>query len=254
MSSEAYPLRVDTGGADLSWEEVQGKWQLVPLSEAGQELVRLLDKREHNSEALNGTLSALGEAYRYGWFRDVRGWCDTPLILWPKYRPGLGRWTAYAVACRSCPGCRKSRTADWASRAGIEMSFAKRNWLVTFTLGRAARRALQRARAAGEPGEAYAALTRLLDRFRHSHGLRYLLVEEQHKDGTPHWHALFHEMRRPLLYRELRGQWEAGFMHAVLASDAEAAVYIAKYVAKNPGRRVRASRRYGRGVVSRPSP
>lgn len=256
-SSETTPLGVDFRGADLSWEEVAGKWQLVPLSEAGEAFACLLDK-ESTTQRLSRDVKSLGDAYVHGWVRDVRGWCQRPLALWPAYRPGLGRWTAYLVQCRRCPGCRKSRQSDWASRAGLEMAVASRTWLLTLTLGAKARRAYQRAVAAGLPEQHHAHLTRLLDRLRHSHGVRYLLVEERHKDGTPHWHALLHEGRRRLRYRELRTQWEAGFLHAVVIdrdNSAEAAVYVAKYVAKNPGRRVRASRAYGKLGLrqSRPS-
>lgn len=247
------PQGVDKGGADLSWECVGDKWQLVPLSAAGEALLGLLDK-ESTTQRLSKDLKVLGDAYVHGWVRDVRGWCQSPLAIWPNYRPGLGRWTAYIVQCRQCAGCRKSRQSDWASRAGLEAAVGSRTWLVTLTLGRKARRVLRKARAAGVAHPYHAELTRLFDRLRHSHGVRYLMAEEAHKDGTPHWHALIHEGRRRLTYREIAQQWEAGFLHAKLVASrdhADAAAYVAKYVAKQTGRRVRASRSYGRAAASR---
>lgn len=217
----------------------------MPLNALGEAVLGLLDK-ESITQRLNWAVTALGETYSRGWVRDVRGWCETPLVMWPDYKPGLGRWTAYIVQCRNCTGCRKSRQADWASRAGLEMAVAERTWLCTFTLGPKARRALQRVGVTAEADRLNAVLTRLFDRLRHSHGIRYVCVSEPHKDGVPHWHALIHQGNRRLSYRDLRGQWGQGFFHAVIAPDAEAAIYVAKYIAKHPGRRVRASRSYGR--------
>lgn len=131
------------------------------------------------------------------------------------------------------------------------MLIAERTWLVTFTLGPQARAALRVARAANPQalGEAPQHLSRLFDRLRHSHGVRYLCVREDHKSGEPHWHALIHQGARKLRYRDLRARWGLGFFHAKLVGKrvggGDAASYVAKYATKANQGRVRASRGYG---------
>lgn len=235
---------VDKRGADLEFRVCRGQPLFVPLSSRGAEFLRLLDK-----ESITQRLSYLGEQRKHGWVRDVRGWCQTPLALWPTYRPGYGSWTLYLVPCRKCAGCIRSRQGNWASRAGLECAVASRTWLVTLTLGPEARDALRASGAVpGDPASsAKGAVTLLFDRLRHSHGVRYLCALERHKDGTPHWHALVHEPARKLRYRDFQRQWGLGFIHAKLVREGEhgeAAAYVAKYLTKEAGR-VRASRRYG---------
>lgn len=224
----------------------------VPHSAEGRlwlEAVGLLELKESTNQR-RGTLTervarALGEHRSFGWVRDVRGWCHSPVALWPRYVKGLGLWTAYLCPCRRCVGCRRSRAASWTARATHEFGVSARTWLVTLTLGPVARARLRRAAATAEDRNGPAkTLTRLLDRMRHSHGIRYLVAHEHHKDGTPHWHLLIHERERRVLYADIVRQWGLGFVHARLA-DAEAAKYVAKYATKEQHGRVRASRGYG---------
>lgn len=255
MSPKGNGEAVDNGGADLEFRVCRGRPCWVPLSRAGADFVRLLDKECITQRQV---LQDLGGAYTHGWVRDVRGWCDTPGIVYRHYRPGTGRWTAYLVACRRCAGCLRSRQGDWASRAGLECVAAERTWLVTFTLGPEAR---QEQRGAGvdpmESGPAHDAVTRFFDALRHSHGVRYVCVQEAHADGAPHWHALLHESRRRIRWREIKRLWSLGFIHAKLVNEHEhgyAAAYVAKYLTKAQGKRVRASRAYGmglRGLIAR---
>lgn len=94
-------------------------------------------------------------------------------------------------------------------------------------------------------------LTLYLKRLRKNTGamLRYLLVQEQHKSGLPHFHALIHEVNplTPLRHAALTSQWKLGYTKFKLCEGPRTAWYVAKYLAKAVDNRVRASLRYGLG-------
>lgn len=100
-------------------------------------------------------------------------------------------------------------------------------------------------------------LTKFLKRLRKkagSHSLRYLLVQERHTSGLPHYHALIHEVGDvPLTKRMLEAEWEFGFTKFKLVDESpddtgnslRAAYYVCKYLQKASDGRVRASQGYG---------
>ena len=75
--------------------------------------------------------------------------------------------------------------------------------------------------------------------------LRYLVVQELHKSGQPHYHALIHEVSGTLTKATLQSAWTWGFSQAKLA-DPKTAIYVCKYLTKSEGARVRASLGYGK--------
>lgn len=78
--------------------------------------------------------------------------------------------------------------------------------------------------------------------------LRYLLVQETHKSGLPHYHLLLHESSDiPVKHALLTDAWTAGFSKFKLVGDDQrAAFYVVKYLTKANAARVRASLGYGR--------
>lgn len=168
------------------------------------------------------------------------------------------------VRCRKCPACLRFTRAQWTTRAAAEMVQADRNWFGTLTV-EPHRRYVCQARAAASwgpefgPGhpqffqEMWAELARecqlWLKRVRKSvpdSRLRFMLVAEPHSDGFPHAHLLIHEVEGRVTYRQLRAAWHWGFSQFTVVRDpARARHYAAKYIAKGPGARVRASIRYG---------
>lgn len=85
--------------------------------------------------------------------------------------------------------------------------------------------------------------------------MSYVLVTEKHKDGYPHLHLLMWELtpRRPLTKRLLEGAWRShdiGITDAVLVRTADNGIdrvgaYVAKYLTKEAGTRIRGSEGYG---------
>lgn len=246
------PEGVDIGVKWVSWDDPEWSSYLRPRPNGAPE--RLLDKESTTQRPRKAVLSNLGDSYTYGGVRDARGWCETPLPLYPQYIAGLGRWLLYIVPCRRCNGCRRSKQRDWSNRALREIASSERTWLVTFTLGPEARSALRAdlATSRDEMNRLSRNLSGLFDRLRHSHACRYMCVRENHKDGTPHWHALIHERGRKLRYRQLRQQWGLGFFHAHLVGkgigSVDACRYVSKYTTKANIGRIRCSRAYGTGA------
>ena len=120
---------------------------------------------------------------------------------------------------------------------------------------------------------------------KHRGPFRYLLVAERHLAnsaseayGRPHFHLLVHEKAAALITERewsphagpcengclnkwgkpryhvagevcdhalIRGQWPHGFTKVIRCMDAKSAVYVCKYVSKDPMARVRASIGYG---------
>lgn len=189
-------------------------------------------------------------------------------------------WVDMDVRCRKCPACLKARSHHWAERAAMETLQAPRTWFGTLTFAPSERWATE-ARARARSAEAWAQpiarrwdeddagfanrvrvarfirmhqangplLTTWLKRIRKESGatLRYLLVAEAHKDGTPHYHCLMHEAHSAgrVLHKTLANQWTHGFSQFKLA-DPAAAKYVCKYLAKSAEARIRASLDYGR--------
>lgn len=182
---------------------------------------------------------------------------DSPDVMWLELR----------ARCRKCDACQRWRGRQWTARAITETGRARRTWFGTLTLspasfGEMSRRAQERAGCdAASYTDAMARLhrevseelTKYVKRVRKVSGarLRYLLVQEAHKSGLPHYHMLVHEGDggNPVLYRHLASRWNMGFVkwNLIDGSDtAKAAVYACKYINKAVGARVRASQRYGK--------
>lgn len=184
-------------------------------------------------------------------------------------KPGHGFTLLLHTRCRKCPPCLKARRNLWAARARAEIEGANgRTWFATFTLNPVNRfmvlaRASARLSRGGtdintlsEPDrfeelarEFGAEMTKYLKRLRQNTGapFRYILVAERHKDGTPHFHALFHEqtVEHPLRHATLAAGFMLGYTNFKLCEGSEAAWYVAKYLAKSAETRVRASLGYG---------
>ena len=167
------------------------------------------------------------------------------------------------VACRTCARCMRRRRRMWTMRAAAEISQAHRTWFVTLTLrpGQvflcetvARKRDIRYdERSQDEQDKARFAviveeIQRFLKRIRKNSKakLRYICVQELHKNGNPHYHLLIHEVEGTLTKAVLQSAWSYGFSQAKLA-DPKTAIYVCKYLTKSQGARVRASLGYGRG-------
>lgn len=177
------------------------------------------------------------------------------------YCPGALELTLrLRVPCRRCEPCLYRRRGDWIARCNREFARAKRAWLVTLTYGVSVRRSFEDVSTGTERLRNAARnsanlVSKYCDRLRHRvPGTRYVAACEAHKDGvTPHWHLLVLEPEgRKITKALLRGIWDHGFSHAVLAKSARAATYVAKYLCKSPILRVRASPRFG--AAGEPNP
>lgn len=181
-------------------------------------------------------------------------------------------WLDIEAPCRKCEHCLKVRRMTWANRATAEIRQSARTWFGTLTLSPASHyimrcRASHRLRNSAvnidtlPTREVFAELVResgkevtlFLKRVRAASQvpLRYLVVAEPHKSNLPHWHLLIHEplsgqcVRKALLEEE----WRLGFSHWRLVQEEKqqnAAWYVAKYLTKGDGARVRASVSYGK--------
>lgn len=177
-------------------------------------------------------------------------------------------WLEMSTRCRRCEECLRHRARQWADRSAIELAFAARSWMVTLTFDEAANY------LADELGQGGAMVTRWLKRARKGRKvcdlcmaeakaagvkppqephhrpckLRYALVAERGAGGRLHYHALVHEVQAvPIKKRDLTHAWRDGFVSAKLVSDERSAGrYVAKYLTKEPGVRVKASFRYGK--------
>lgn len=197
--------------------------------------------------------------------------------------PGLTKVTLtveLATRCRRCGWCLRRRASKWRFAALAELEQASgRSWFGTLTFSpdwrfRIRAKASRAAAAKGEdleriePTDRFRYLanaggelvTKWLKRVRKESGaaLRYLLVVEAHKDGTPHFHVMVHEQNASEPVRELtlRRQWSHGFSKFNLVKDRIAAAYVTKYLSKSLMARVRASVRYGKprplAIVAKP--
>lgn len=173
--------------------------------------------------------------------------------------------------CRKCPPCLRKRARLWRYRAEEEIKASPRTWFCTWTLSPEARfRTLSMARAASsaqsvpfeerDPAEQFGAwckaigreFTLGLKRLRKNtkSPVRYLIVAEGHKDGTPHFHGLIHEVSpiHPVTHKALvQAIWRLGFVRYKLAEPGKGG-YVTKYLTKSSLVRVRASGGYGDGL------
>lgn len=184
--------------------------------------------------------------------------------------PGRGYALTLYTKCRRCGDCLRRRRSHWAYRAQEEIRTWSRTWFATFTFAphwhavmrmRASRRLADRGtdfeRLPGDDlsqelsAEYRRELTLYFKRLRKQSGamLRYILVQEQHKSGLPHFHALIHEVNplTPIRHATLTAQWKLGYTKFKLCEGMKSAWYVAKYLAKAVDNRVRASLRYGLG-------
>lgn len=181
----------------------------------------------------------------------------------------LEMWTR----CRRCDKCRQARSRLWRHRVREEVRTWPRTWFGTITISPASHhwfwlKALERSRGQSvevdraAPGEQFLArnreisveLTKMLKRVRQNTRapMRYILVCEQHKSGLPHYHMLIHECSTmwPIRHKELNAQWPYGFTKWKLVNDEAEATYLCKYISKSGVARVRASTRYGDGLMA----
>lgn len=170
------------------------------------------------------------------------------------------------VRCGKCAKCRRLRRRVWTARALAEVQRSVRTWLCTLTatpeqhyayVCAASRRgetagfdydALSEAEKYAEQCKAMGAdLTKYVKRLRKESGarVRAMWVFEPHKSGSPHIHGLLHEVEGSISWRVLDRQWIAGHSRFNLLTSPRGAAYAAKYLSKESGVRIRASRFYG---------
>lgn len=218
---------------------------------------------------LGATMDAPGQ------FRlDVSQDCSNPRWVEVSYtdqhRSKFRTWRGnveYLVACRRCQNCTRRRRRHWTARIVKELRQADRSWFGTLTVEpeqqylaalRAERDCLRRGVRWSDMNskERFNAivqalapdLTRWLKRVRKNSGayVRYCLVAEEHKSGLPHFHVVLHHRAIPVRHKTLKEAWTLGFSDFKLVEEKlSVARYVAKYLAKALGARVRASTRYG---------
>lgn len=170
-------------------------------------------------------------------------------------------WLDMTVRCRKCEPCLAHRRRLWQARIITEIMASQRTWFGTLTL-RPEEHYLSECRSPGdlsvlsEQQKTLALhkangdlLTRYIKRVRASSKgqLRLCLVMEPHKSGLPHYHALVHEPNHgEVLKSTLQRHWPHGHSSWKLVSDQKrGSWYVAKYLSKTVGARVRASKNYG---------
>lgn len=219
-------------------------------------------------------------ATRFEW--DVSGRCERPVTVNLFARKQKGRKFEYTPGetkiplemnmgtnCRRCNWCLRQRMKLWRTRAYNEGLISSRIWFGTLTLNQQARTnnlmlAHKLARSAGFDLDTadkglqskyrhkanVAELARWLKRVRKnaSTRFRYLLVSEDHEDGTPHYHVLIFESfaYSQVTKRHLESAWRLGFTQFRLCEPKKAG-YVTKYLSKSATARVRASTRLGSG-------
>lgn len=225
---------------------------------------------------LGATVSASGR-----WLTaDLAGRCQTPVrvsmqsrantperkfVVIAKRKGNLPFLFDIDVPCRKCPACMKNRAAHWRYRMVSEYKAAPRSWLCSFTYRPDVHQyVLNWLRAEHDAaGDQFDALpiekqfqlragrlakyaTLYFKRLRkEGNQFRYVLVAEAHASGLPHHHALIHEVADPVRHASLARAWEWGFMNAKLIHEPAQAAYVAKYLSKSMGAKLRASIDYG---------
>lgn len=216
------------------------------------------------------------DARDYLWRQSVHGNtvdpCEEPIVIHAIGLPsmfdpgGKPLPVEMQARCRKCSACLRHRRRLWTARAIDEIAASGRTWFGTLTARPSERLRIQweAERAYLRPShEAFSSLaysdqfrylaramgkelTKYLKRIRKYGALRYFAVFEAHKDGFPHVHLLIHEQQYMHRKRDLQDQWRIGFSHFKLTDrEPAAAVYVAKYLAKDALTRVRASQSYG---------
>jgi len=241
-----------------------------------------------------GVLRGLETPFRTEWDWNIAGGCQQPRphVLAASSPTGLHSLRVYLMTrCRQCQPCRTFRAITWRDRIYNEIAQSNRTWFGTFTftplqhsimeLDIRKRYALrghsapwghclykERVKLAGD------LMTMFIKRLRFDLGdvkFRYVMVAEPHKNGTPHFHVMFHETGARIGLREIMKSWyqveipedlprnwrpnsQAGWMKAKLvAQDSETSIqrsswYLCKYITKTAGTRMRVSFRYGKTV------
>lgn len=186
--------------------------------------------------------------------------CDQPfaVVLFSWYATGKRKYMTLWTRCRKCKACLKARQWFWTQRIRNEVGAWPRTWFGTLTVNPDARARLCYAAsvlpASRGNDDDYRKLckalgreiTLFIKRLRKNNKarFRYFLVFEKHKDGFPHVHLLLHEWS-PISKRALEAEWRIGFTKFKLVKEMAMALYVAKYLTKSAGTRVRASGRYG---------
>ena len=161
---------------------------------------------------------------------DVSNGCENPVIMTKTGRPPAEDGEKYVeivpgskhtltlemvVACRKCSQCLRRRRREWTMRSAAEISQAQRTWFVTLTIRPAqlyvceviaGKRDIKlKERTQNEQERARFAviveeIQRFLKRIRKNSKakLRYICVQELHKNGNPHYHLLIHEVEGTL--------------------------------------------------------
>jgi hypothetical protein len=215
------------------------------------------------------------------------GQCRAPITMRETQGEVMERFTTdLIVRCRHCDWCLRQRRKEWTARALREMALLgdKRTWFVTLTVQpswRFKHQALartrhaehwdymsQKARANAGLNELGATVTTWLKRFRKRSErragaedrakprIRFVAAFEEHEDGEWHCHMLCHEAEGQVREQDFRTTWwPVGFAQATLVkSKSRAAFYVAKYLAYDGPRRIRASLRYGHGGLRMTQP
>ncbi len=166
---------------------------------------------------------------------------------------------AALVPCRRCAKCLQWRQMQWAERACQEIAISNRTWFVTLTFS-AIHLAGILLEAKGSSHKhveaaAYPHVQRYVKRLRKLKcQFRYLAIYERgEKSGRSHYHIFLHENgTKPVLKEQIERQWRS-FVHARLVRGNEArrsASYLTKYATKSFDIRPRASRRYGKTLLT----
>lgn len=115
-----------------------------------------------------------------------------------------------------------------------------------------------------DPAAIMKTVNRWLDNMVRRHGLRYILVPEQHRDGAYHFHGFFAgEVEAvPSGHRDPQGheyfnlpQWSLGFTTAVrlYGTYSAAVAYCCKYIGKQDGQRPMGRWYYSGGRLAEPT-
>ncbi len=223
---------------------------LRPRKQQARQGVKNLSQKKHaqrvlEKESINKIYRAMmkaGEIARRSAWADFSGGCAFPVISYHAGKPGL-------VRCRWCPVCERASSYYWFKRAEMEIIRAKKSCFFTGTFNKTVRQTLK-IRATSKQEEmklAYSVVTgyhKLIEAWMDC-PIRYLYVVEEHKDGTPHIHALLH-FQKNVPIRWLNSSWPFGYHNVKLARE-ETAKYVCKYVTKSrmSNTRLRASKKYG---------
>ena len=185
-------------------------------------------------------------------------YCDTPEPVLRYIRAGGSDRPLEVTAfrpCRRCAKCLQFRQLQWRERCLNEIEHSPRTWLVTLTfdphhlagiLFEAAR--FSHLGTAAEDRAAYSHVQKYLKRLRKaaSARCRYMFVFERGEEtGRPHYHALLHEVDRPISKRLIEANWRSNVHARLVKSGRGSASYVTKYLTKSLDVRPRASAGYG---------